>query len=145
MIGWLGNICIVLGLWGIGSKRRSAFLFSVVGEAAYIWRSYATHDWALFAVCCVFLAMAIRGFYLWGNEAKRFLLNPIVTTRRVGGVTLTFNSDTTDRKQPAKDWTYHEFYLDPVDLHQLAVEAREVDNKRALDDAIAAAGAGRRR
>lgn len=70
MLGWIGNLFIVAGLWGIGSKRRGAFLFSVVGESAYIARSYIAADWALFAVCWVFLLMAVRGFILWGRSVN---------------------------------------------------------------------------
>jgi hypothetical protein len=65
LLGWLGNIFIVAGLWGIGSKRQGAFLFSILGEALYIGRSYIVADWALFAVCWVFLLMAARGYILW--------------------------------------------------------------------------------
>jgi hypothetical protein len=71
MMGWLGNLFIVAGLWGIGSKRQGAFLFSILGEALYIYRSYATHDWALFSVCWVFLLMAARGYILWGRASEK--------------------------------------------------------------------------
>jgi hypothetical protein len=68
MLGWIGNLFIVAGLWGIGNKWRPAFLFSIVGEAAYILRSYLVQDWALFAICWIFLIMAIRGYIKWGNS-----------------------------------------------------------------------------
>lgn len=68
VIAWIGNLFIVAGLWGVGSKNRGAFLFSVVGETAYIARSYFLHDWALLAICCVFWAMALRGYILWGRQ-----------------------------------------------------------------------------
>lgn len=66
MLGWIGNLFIVIGLWGIGNKQRNAFIFSIIGEAAYIVRSYQSADWALFAVCWVFLLMAVRGYIKWG-------------------------------------------------------------------------------
>lgn len=69
LTGWLGNLFIVAGLWGVGSRKRGAFLFSIAGEAFYIHRSFMVRDWALFAVCWVFLAMAARGYVLWGRKA----------------------------------------------------------------------------
>lgn len=65
MEGWIGNIFIVGGLWGIGNKVRNAFLLSILGELCYIVRSYRTKDWPLFAVCWVFALMAARGWWKW--------------------------------------------------------------------------------
>jgi hypothetical protein len=68
LVGWIGNLFIVAGLWGIGSKQRGAFLFSIIGESCYIARSFIRGDWALFFVCWVFLLMAMRGYILWGKN-----------------------------------------------------------------------------
>lgn len=65
LLTWLGNLLIVAGLWGVGSKRRNAFLFSVAGESTWIAAAYSRGDWALTAICIVFLLMAIRGWILW--------------------------------------------------------------------------------
>jgi len=35
MLGWVGNGFIVAGLYGIGDKRRGAFLLTLAGEL--IW------------------------------------------------------------------------------------------------------------
>lgn len=68
MLGWIGNIFIVVGLWGVGSKIRNAFLVSIAGEGFWIANSYLRNDWALFAICWVFLLMALRGYILWGRN-----------------------------------------------------------------------------
>ena len=67
MLAWIGNILIVAGLWGVGSKRRNAFLLSIAGEGAWIANAYSRGDWALTSICVVFLLMALRGWYLWGK------------------------------------------------------------------------------
>jgi hypothetical protein len=66
VLGWIGNIFIVIGLWRVGDKHRNAFLFSMVGEAFYVIRSYVLGDWALFSICWVFLLMAGRAYLKWG-------------------------------------------------------------------------------
>lgn len=68
MLGWIGNLFIVGGLWGVGNKNRRAFLLSIVGEGFWITNSYIRHDWALFSICWVFLLMALRGYILWGKQ-----------------------------------------------------------------------------
>jgi hypothetical protein len=71
MLGWIGNLFIVIGLWGVGNKWRPAFLFNMLGESFYIWRSYIVGDWALFAVCWIFMFMAGRAYWKWGQiDAK---------------------------------------------------------------------------
>lgn len=66
-VAWLGNLCIVIGLWKIGDKWRHAFLFSIVGECCYIARSVAVKDWPLAFICVVFCAMAFVNWVKWGK------------------------------------------------------------------------------
>lgn len=65
MLGWIGNVFIVVGLWGVGNRDRRAFLASCVGEALWIANAYARSDWALASICVVFFAMAVRGYLKW--------------------------------------------------------------------------------
>lgn len=69
MLGWIGNVFILAGLYGITSKRpsRYAFLFSVAGESAWIANSIYTANWALAFICVVFAFMAVRGFLNWST------------------------------------------------------------------------------
>ena len=67
MLGWIGNVFIVVGLWGVGNKSRRAFLASIVGESFWILNATLRHDSALTAICVVFLVMAIRGYIKWGK------------------------------------------------------------------------------
>lgn len=70
MLGWIGNVFIVIGLWGIGSKWRPAFLFSVAGESFWIVHSVNQEMWDLAAICVVFLMMALRGWVKWGESGN---------------------------------------------------------------------------
>ena len=66
MLGWIGNIFIVAGLWGVGNRARNAFIFSIIGESFWIANAYLRTDWALTSICVVFLLMAVRGWVKWG-------------------------------------------------------------------------------
>lgn len=68
VLGWIGNLFIIAGLWGVGNRSRRAFLFSVVGEACWISNATARRDWALASICVVFAVMAIRGYIKWGAQ-----------------------------------------------------------------------------
>ena len=71
LLGFFGNVFIILGLYGIGSSKpnRNWFIFSFVGETLYILRSYVAHDWNLLFICTIFLLMAVRGFINWGKTS----------------------------------------------------------------------------
>ena len=72
-LDWVGNVFIVIGLWNTGLKKRWAFLFSLVGEAAWIWWSLARTPrmWSLAAICVVFAALAGRNYILWGKPEEK--------------------------------------------------------------------------
>lgn len=65
MLGWLGNIFIVVGLWGVGNRNRNAFLCSIAGEILWTINASIRHDWALASICVVFGAMAVRSWVKW--------------------------------------------------------------------------------
>ena len=67
MIGWFANVFIVIGLWRIGYKDRSAFLWTIVGEV--IWTGYAAYIGmhSLSFICAVFAALAVRNYRKWGE------------------------------------------------------------------------------
>lgn len=65
IIGWLGNVFIVIGLYGIGNRWRPAFIFSVLGELCWIYKAGCMHLWDLLAMCLIFAALAIRSYFKW--------------------------------------------------------------------------------
>ena len=69
LMGWIGNVILVLGLWLVGNKKRSCFLYTVVGET--IWSAYAVHNqqWDLATICALFAMLALRNFIKWGKKS----------------------------------------------------------------------------
>lgn len=67
ILGWIGNVFIVVGLWKVGNRSRDGFIASCVGELLWIANAYSRADWALTAICMVFLVMAVRGYVKWGK------------------------------------------------------------------------------
>ena len=67
IISWVGNLFIIIGLWKIGNKTRTAFLYSIGGET--LWTIYAlgAGNYALAFICCVFNGMALRNYFKWGH------------------------------------------------------------------------------
>jgi hypothetical protein len=65
-ISWIGNIFIVIGLWFIGSKKRWAFIFSMLGEALWIAAAVRRHEFDLAFICVIFFALAARSYVKWG-------------------------------------------------------------------------------
>jgi hypothetical protein len=65
ILSWIGNACLIAGLYGIGNKWRPAFLLSIVGELAWIVTASVRHDWALVSMCSIFGAMAVRSYIKW--------------------------------------------------------------------------------
>lgn len=65
ILGIIGNIAIVAGLWGIGNKRRGAFVFSMIGESAWIVKSALLGMWDLAFICVIFFVMALRAYRKW--------------------------------------------------------------------------------
>lgn len=69
MVGWLGNLLVVLGLWfGVGNKNRNALWFSIAGEIAYIIHCALVADWPIFFAAWIFLFAVIRAYVKWGKE-----------------------------------------------------------------------------
>jgi hypothetical protein len=64
-MGWIGNVLIVVGLWKIGNRQRSAFLYTLSGEAVWVIYSISLGMWDLAAICIVFAALAVRNYVKW--------------------------------------------------------------------------------
>jgi len=68
---WIGNVLIFLGLWRLGSKKRDAFYWSIVGEAIYTWYGIENQIWSLVFLCIALLLNAVRGAYLWNKKDSK--------------------------------------------------------------------------
>lgn len=69
-LDWIGNIFIIVGLWGIGNKSRNAFLFSAIGEVIYIIYAVLSGLYGLGFICMVFATIAIRNYQKWGDDEQ---------------------------------------------------------------------------
>lgn len=71
MLAWLGNILIIVGLYKIGNKQRSAFIWSICGESAWTASAILAENWALAFICTVFNVMALRNWIKWGADEDK--------------------------------------------------------------------------
>jgi hypothetical protein len=72
-IGWIGNAFVIAGCYGIGNKWRHAFLLTAVGEVVWIATAMLRGQYDLAAICVVFGVLAVRNWWLWGNDDARSL------------------------------------------------------------------------
>lgn len=71
LLGYLGTVCIIAGIFGVGRKYRHALLFSIVGEAAYTARELAKWpnlDWALLSLVAILMVVAADGWRRWQKD-----------------------------------------------------------------------------
>jgi len=66
-MGWVGNIFIVIGLWLVGNKNRTAFIFTVIGESIWVAYAFTKGLYDLAFICIVFAVLAARNWYKWGQ------------------------------------------------------------------------------
>lgn len=67
MIGWAANVCVIVGLYGVGNKNRRALWFSMAGEVGYIVHTALVGDWPVFVAAWIFLVMVVRAYIKWGQ------------------------------------------------------------------------------
>jgi hypothetical protein len=65
LLGWLANALCVVGVWGVGSKRRGAFLVTIAGELLWVVVALDRGMYDLAAVCLLFGVLAFRSWYQW--------------------------------------------------------------------------------
>ena len=65
VLPWLGIALIMIGLWQLGYKRRSAFIWTFVGESMWIISAFYREIWDLAFVSFIFLALAVRNWFCW--------------------------------------------------------------------------------
>jgi hypothetical protein len=66
-MGWAANVFLLIGMYLVGEKRRSAFLFTIVGELLYVWRGLDTGQTDLAVICLLFGAGAAWNWRKWGR------------------------------------------------------------------------------
>jgi hypothetical protein len=64
---WLASALLVAAAWGVGDRKRAAFLLTVVGEAVWVVIAVDRGMYDLAAVCVVFGVVAVRNYRRWGH------------------------------------------------------------------------------
>lgn len=67
MLGWIGNVFLCWGIWEIGNRKRYAHLLTVVGETAWIRKSFLVKEYDLAVICTIFAFLAARCWVKWGQ------------------------------------------------------------------------------
>ena len=68
LLGWVGDVLLVWGIWEIGNRRRIAHLWTVGGEVCWIIKSLVLGQFDLAIICVVFAGLAFRCWVKWGQE-----------------------------------------------------------------------------
>lgn len=66
-MGWVGNLFIWYGLFRVGSKQRSAFLWTILGETIWVFYAAWWGWWDLAISCLVFITLAAHNYRQWGR------------------------------------------------------------------------------
>lgn len=67
-VSGLASLMLFAGLYLLGRKKRTGFIFSVVGEALWATVAIQREMFDLAAVCLAFGLMAGVNFKKWGSE-----------------------------------------------------------------------------
>ncbi len=68
---WCGTAFILLGLWLIGSKKRTGFILSIIG--CVFWAIFGLHKGipSITIVNIIFIFVNARGWFLWDRNVTR--------------------------------------------------------------------------
>lgn len=67
ILGWIGNILLLWGVWEIGNRKRLAHIITILGEGAWVWKSILLSQWDLAVMCVFFAILAARCWVKWGE------------------------------------------------------------------------------
>ena len=65
MLGWLGNVLILLGVWLLAERRRVAWLLTIAGNAVWLSQSVRAKMPDLVFIQSTMVILAARNYWLW--------------------------------------------------------------------------------
>ncbi len=65
---WVANVILIVGLFLVGERKRSAFVWTAAGEALWLGASLAEGRLDMAFICAVFLVMAVVNYFKWGKK-----------------------------------------------------------------------------
>jgi hypothetical protein len=75
MLGWVGSVFTLVGVYSTSRKLRSAFLLYLAGNALWLVKSACGSAWDVFATNAALAVLSAYGYYAWGaadrNEARQ--------------------------------------------------------------------------
>lgn len=70
LISWAGNVLLVIGLYLIGQKKRSAFIFYGLGCLAWLLYGFFPLQLSLVVIEIIFVVVSIKNFIKWRNDGS---------------------------------------------------------------------------
>lgn len=67
---WFANALVLIGLFLVGGKKRSAFLWTFAGETLWCIAGIQQDMWDLASICAVFAVLAAVNWFRWGREEQ---------------------------------------------------------------------------
>lgn len=67
---WVANALVLVGLFLVGGKRRSAFVWTFFGEVLWTVAGLRAGMYDLASICAVFAGMAAWNWHRWGRDEK---------------------------------------------------------------------------
>jgi hypothetical protein len=68
-LSWIGNLLILVGMYKVGEKCRTAFLWSIAGESCWIVVAAGRDLWSLAFICAVFCLVSVFNYRKWGHDS----------------------------------------------------------------------------
>lgn len=71
-LGWIANVFILISMWELGRKKRSAFIWAIVGDSLWVAAGLMRGSWDVASICIVFTLMAGFNWWRWGPPEPTF-------------------------------------------------------------------------
>lgn len=72
IIGWVGNVFFIYGVWAIGERKISGFYFNFFGNLAYVIQGLLVSLYSLTFLSILLMGLNILGIIKWQNEKTKF-------------------------------------------------------------------------
>jgi nicotinamide riboside transporter PnuC len=67
---WIANLLLLCGVWRIGKRKRSGFLFGFCGELMWLREAFNAADAAMLMICLAFAVMYLVDWFRWGKDKQ---------------------------------------------------------------------------
>lgn len=67
MIGWVGNVFIILGILAIAYQYKVGFILGIIGNLLWCVRGYYTGQYDLITIEVFIVVLQIFSYFNWGR------------------------------------------------------------------------------